>query len=161
MKGDAGDATTEAAYYLAANHGKMSVAIDISTPDGKDIVRELARKSDVLIENYKVGWLARHGLNYQSLVAINPRLIYCSITGFGQDGPRAAELGYDFIIQGLAGPMSITGERDDRSGGRRAAKGQGRGGGPDDRALCDDRDPGGIVRAGDDGARPALRHGLA
>ncbi|WP_218146960.1 CaiB/BaiF CoA transferase family protein [Sphingobium sp. AP50] len=117
MKDDAGNSTTEAAYYLAANRGKMSVAIDISTSEGQDIVRELARKSDVLIENYKVGSLDRYGLDYRSLAAINPRLVYCSITGFGQDGPRAAEPGYDFIIQGLAGLMSITGERDDRPGG--------------------------------------------
>jgi crotonobetainyl-CoA:carnitine CoA-transferase CaiB-like acyl-CoA transferase len=117
MKDDDGEATSEAAYYLAANRGKMSVAIDISSPEGQDLVRDLARTCDVLIENYKVGSLDRYGLDYASLAAINPRLVYCSITGFGQDGPRAAEPGYDFIIQGLAGLMSITGERDDRPGG--------------------------------------------
>jgi crotonobetainyl-CoA:carnitine CoA-transferase CaiB-like acyl-CoA transferase len=117
MKDDEGADTREAAYFQAANRGKMSVAIDFSRPEGQALVRELAMGCDVLIENYKVGSLARFGLDYQSLSLINSRLVYCSVTGFGQDGPRAAEPGYDFIIQGLAGLMSITGERDDRPGG--------------------------------------------
>jgi crotonobetainyl-CoA:carnitine CoA-transferase CaiB-like acyl-CoA transferase len=117
MKDDAGEPTREASYYQAANRGKLSVAIDMSTPEGQGLIRDLARESDVLIENYKAGSLRRYGLDYDSLAAINPRLIYCSITGFGQNGPRAQEPGYDFIVQGLAGLMSITGERDDRPGG--------------------------------------------
>lgn len=117
MKDDAGADTREAAYFQAANRGKLSVAIDFAKPEGQALVRELAMTCDVLIENYKVGSLARYGLDYNSLAKINPRLVYCSVTGFGQDGPRAAEPGYDFIIQGIAGLMSITGERDDRPGG--------------------------------------------
>jgi crotonobetainyl-CoA:carnitine CoA-transferase CaiB-like acyl-CoA transferase len=117
MKDDAGEPTREASYYQAANRGKLSVAIDMSTPEGQGLIRDLAQESDVLIENYKAGSLQRYGLDYDSLAAINPRLIYCSITGFGQNGPRAQEPGYDFIVQGLAGLMSITGERDDRPGG--------------------------------------------
>jgi crotonobetainyl-CoA:carnitine CoA-transferase CaiB-like acyl-CoA transferase len=112
-----GTSSGEASYYQSANRGKRSVAIDISRPEGQDLVRQLVADADILIENYKSGSLARYSLDYETLSAINPRLIYCSITGFGQTGPRAAEPGYDFIIQGLAGLMSITGERDDRPGG--------------------------------------------
>ncbi len=100
----------EAAYYLSANRNKRSVAIDFRTPEGADLVRRLARRADVVIENYKVGTLARHGLDYESLSADHRGLVYCSITGFGQDGPWAARPGYDFLIQGLSGLMSITGE---------------------------------------------------
>jgi len=109
--------TSEAAYYLAANRGKRSVTIDLSKPEGQRIVRELAKKSDVLVENYRVGQLAKYGLDYPSLAALNPKLIYCSITGFGQTGPYRERAGYDFIIQGMGGFMSITGERDDLPGG--------------------------------------------
>ena len=105
---DSGD-HTESAYFLAANRNKKSVAIDIATPEGQRIVRELARKSDILIENFKVGSLAKYGLDYASLSKLNERLIYCSITGFGQTGPHAAKAGYDFMIQGLSGLMSVTG----------------------------------------------------
>ena len=98
------------AYFLSANRGKQSVAIDIAKPEGQDLIRQLAAQSDVLVENFKVGGLAKYGLDYESLRAINPRLIYCSITGFGQTGPRAAQPGYDFMIQGLAGMMSVTGD---------------------------------------------------
>jgi formyl-CoA transferase len=109
--------TTEAAYYLAANRGKRSVTLDISTPDGQEVVRALARQSDVILENYKVGQLKKYGLDYESLKREKPDLVYCSVTGFGQDGPYAQRPGYDFIIQGMGGFMSITGERDDLPGG--------------------------------------------
>ena len=109
--------TTEAAYYLAANRGKKSVTVDISTPEGQQIIRALAAQSDVLLENYKLGQLAKYGLDYASLSVINPGLIYCSITGFGQTGPDAHKAGYDFIIQGLSGFLSITGQADDQPDG--------------------------------------------
>ena len=100
-----------AAYFLCANRGKRSIAIDIASPDGISRVRELAREADILIENYKVGQLAKYGLDAASLQALNPGLIYCSITGYGQDGPLAHKAGYDFAIQAEGGLMSITGER--------------------------------------------------
>jgi crotonobetainyl-CoA:carnitine CoA-transferase CaiB-like acyl-CoA transferase len=109
--------TGEAAYYLCANRGKRSLTVDFSTPEGGDIVRRLAAQSDVFLENHKVGDLARYGLDYERLRDINPRLVYCSITGFGQSGPYAGRTGYDFAIQALGGLMSVTGERDDRPGG--------------------------------------------
>ncbi len=99
----------ESAYFLSANRNKKSVAVDIATPEGQRIVRALAEKSDILIENFKVGGLAKYGLDYASLSELNKRLIYCSITGFGQTGPHAAKAGYDFMIQGLSGLMSVTG----------------------------------------------------
>lgn len=117
MKNDAGEDTKEAAYYQSTNRNKMSIAIDISTAEGQELVRALAAKSDVLIENYKAGSLKKYGLDYESLNEINPRLVYCSITGFGQTGPRAEEPGYDFIVQGMGGLMSVTGEKDDLPGG--------------------------------------------
>ncbi|MFN3549140.1 MAG: CaiB/BaiF CoA transferase family protein [Mesorhizobium sp.] len=98
-----------AAYYHSTNRGKRSIAVDFSTPEGADIVRRLAASSDVMIENFKLGGLKKYGLDYESLKAINPKLVYCSITGFGQTGPYAPRAGYDFIIQGMAGMMSITG----------------------------------------------------
>ncbi|QLB59403.1 CoA transferase [Acinetobacter indicus] len=109
--------THESAYYLSANRGKHSVAVDLSTPEGQQIIKKIAETSDVVIENYKAGSLKKYGLDYESLSHINPRLVYCSITGFGQHGPRAHEPGYDFIIQGMGGMMSVTGERDDLPGG--------------------------------------------
>ncbi|MBC7414572.1 MAG: CoA transferase [Herminiimonas sp.] len=112
-----GNETCEAAYYLAANRGKRSLTLDIATPEGQRIVRELVMHCDVVLENYKVGQLQKYGLDYPSLASMKPDLIYCSITGFGQDGPYAHRAGYDFIIQGLGGFMSITGERDDQPGG--------------------------------------------
>jgi crotonobetainyl-CoA:carnitine CoA-transferase CaiB-like acyl-CoA transferase len=99
-----------AAYYHSCNRGKRSIALDFSTPEGAEIVKRLAATADVLIENFKLGGLKKYGLDYESLRKINPRLVYCSITGFGQDGPYAPRAGYDFIIQGMAGMMSITGE---------------------------------------------------
>ncbi|WP_426110701.1 CaiB/BaiF CoA transferase family protein [Massilia sp. PWRC2] len=109
--------TSEAAYYLAANRGKRSVTCDIASSEGQALVRELAAHADVVLENFKVGHLARYGLDYASLKAIKPDLVYCSVTGFGQDGPYAHRAGYDFLIQGMGGFMSITGERDDLPGG--------------------------------------------
>jgi len=106
------DGTRDAAYYHSCNRGKSSVVIDFTTPEGQAEVRRLAADSDVLIENFKVGGLTKYGLDYASLSAINPRLIYCSITGFGQDGPYAPRPGYDFIIQGMSGMMDLTGDPD-------------------------------------------------
>jgi formyl-CoA transferase len=117
LKDAQGRDTTEAAYYLAANRGKRSVTVDISRPEGQQLLRKLAARCDVVVENYKVGQLAKYGLDHASLAAVNPRLIYCSITGFGQDGPYKDRAGYDFIIQAMGGFMSITGERDDLPGG--------------------------------------------
>jgi len=105
-----GDRT--AAYFHGCNRGKSSIAIDFRTEDGQEQVRDLIRDADIVIENFKVGGLAKYGLDYDSLAAINPGLIYCSITGFGQDGPYAHRAGYDYIIQGMSGLMSITGEVD-------------------------------------------------
>ena len=117
LKDEAGNDTTEAAYYLAANRGKKSLTLNIAKEEAQEIIRQLIRETDVFIENYKVGDMARYGLNYEALKQINPRLVYCSITGFGQTGPMADVAGYDFIVQGLGGLMSITGERDDFPGG--------------------------------------------
>ncbi|KVM07703.1 CoA-transferase [Burkholderia ubonensis] len=117
LKDANGADTAEAAYYLAANRNKRSVTVDIATPEGQQIVRELAAQSDVVLENYKVGQLKKYGLDYASLRAVKPDLVYCSVTGFGQTGPYAHRAGYDFIIQGIGGFMSITGERDGEPGG--------------------------------------------
>ncbi|MGC9369066.1 MAG: CaiB/BaiF CoA transferase family protein [Paracoccaceae bacterium] len=106
------DGDRSAAYFHACNRGKKSVAVDFRTPEGQALVRELVADADIVIENFKLGGLAKYGLDYDSLGAINPRLIYCSITGFGQTGPYAHRAGYDFIIQGMSGLMSITGEPD-------------------------------------------------
>src|SRR5690625_3529167 len=102
--------TGESAYFQAANRGKSSVCIDFSKPEGQALVRRLAAGADVLVENFKVGGLARYGLDYENLKEINPKLIYCSISGFGQTGPYAHRSGYDFLIQGMGGLMSVTGE---------------------------------------------------
>ncbi|MBT5577211.1 MAG: CoA transferase [Porticoccaceae bacterium] len=112
-----GTSTQDAAYFFCTNRGKKSVTVDITQPEGQAIIRQLASQSDVLIENYKVGGLAKYGLDYDSLQALNPQLIYCSITGFGQTGPYAQRPGYDFLIQGMGGLMSITGEPDEQQGG--------------------------------------------
>lgn len=117
LRDAAGRETREAAYYLAANRGKRSVTLDVSSPEGQEVVRRLAVESDVFLENFKVGDMARYGLGWDDLKKINPRLVYCSITGFGQTGPMAHLPGYDFIVQGIGGLMSITGERDDLPGG--------------------------------------------
>ena len=112
-----GQDTSESAYYLSANRGKKSITIDISSKEGQALIYELAEKSDVILENYKVGGLAKYNLDYASLKEINPRLIYCSITGFGQTGPYSHRPGYDFLIQAMGGLMSITGESDSQPGG--------------------------------------------
>ncbi|WP_427184471.1 CaiB/BaiF CoA transferase family protein [Bordetella bronchialis] len=117
IRDGAGQDTRDSTYYAAANRGKKSLTLDISTPEGQRIARDLAAQSDVVIENYKIGDLKRYGLDYDSLRAINPRLVYCSITGYGQDGPSASKPGYDFVFQAIGGLMSITGERDDLPGG--------------------------------------------
>ncbi len=116
LKDEKGQDTTDAAYYLGANRNKRSVTCDISTPEGQALMRQLVQSCDVFIENYKVGDMTRYGLDYDSLAALNPRLVYCSITGFGQTGPYSQRAGYDFAIQGMGGLMSITGERDDLGG---------------------------------------------
>jgi formyl-CoA transferase len=117
LKDTQGRDTGEAAYYLACNRGKKSVAVDFTQSEGQAIVRDLARDADIVVENFKVGGLKKYRLDYPSLTAINPRLVYCSITGFGQTGPYCERAGYDFIIQGMGGFMSVTGERDDLPGG--------------------------------------------
>jgi crotonobetainyl-CoA:carnitine CoA-transferase CaiB-like acyl-CoA transferase len=114
---DAQGADTEAAYYLGTNRNKRSVTCDIAQPAGQALVRELVAHCDVFVENFKVGDMARYGLDYASLKAINPRIVYCSVTGFGQTGPYADRAGYDYAIQGMGGLMSVTGERDDLGGG--------------------------------------------
>ncbi len=110
LKDADGNDTRESAYYLSANRGKKSLAVDIAKPEGQVLIRELAAKSDILVENFKAGDLKRYGLDYETLSAVNEGLIYCSITGFGQTGPYAKRAGYDFLIQGMGGIMSLTGE---------------------------------------------------
>lgn len=117
LVGDDGQESHEAAYYLGTNRNKRSVTCDIAKPEGQQLIRELAAHCQVFIENFKVGDMARYGLDYASLKAINPKLVYCSLTGFGQTGPYAERAGYDYAIQGMGGLMSITGERDDLGGG--------------------------------------------
>ena len=112
--GDPGDRMS--AYYLSANRGKRSIAIDLATPEGEALVRQLAAQADVVLENYKVGQLAKYGLDYPALSALNPRLVYCSITGYGQTGPYAHAAGYDFAIQATGGLMSVTGEKEGTPG---------------------------------------------
>lgn len=117
LKDEQGRDTADGAYFIATNRGKRSITLDLQTSEGQALVKQLCRDADVVLENYKVGTLARLGLDYASLSAINPRLVYCSVTGFGQTGPRAAEPAYDFLIQAMGGLMSVTGERDDKPGG--------------------------------------------
>ena len=117
LKDAAGRDTREAGYYLAVNRGKRSITLSLDKPEGQRIVRELAMRADIVLENYKAGTLERYGLDAASLRKINPRLIYCSVTGFGQTGPRRDQPAYDFLIQAMGGLMSVTGERDDLPGG--------------------------------------------
>ena len=117
LKRPDGTETREAGYYLSVNRGKRSITLSLDKPQGQQIVRALAARTDILLENYKVGTLARFGLGYEDLKKINPKLIYCSVTGFGQTGPRRDQAAYDFLIQAMGGLMSITGERDDKPGG--------------------------------------------
>ena len=112
-----GQDTEHAAYYTCANRNKRSITVDIARPEGQALIRQLARQSDVLVENFKVGGLAHYGLDYASLKQVNPKLIYCSVTGFGQDGPYAERAGYDLMVQAMSGMMSITGRPDEVPGG--------------------------------------------
>jgi crotonobetainyl-CoA:carnitine CoA-transferase CaiB-like acyl-CoA transferase len=116
LKDGHGQPTGEAAYYLAVNRGKRSLTVSLDHPEGQEIVRRLAAQSDVVLENFKAGTLARYGLDYESLRALNPALVYCSVTGFGQTGPRRDQPAYDFLIQAMGGLMSVTGERDGQPG---------------------------------------------
>jgi crotonobetainyl-CoA:carnitine CoA-transferase CaiB-like acyl-CoA transferase len=117
LKDAQGQDTAEAAYYLGANRNKRSVTCDIAHSDGQALIRALVKHCDVFVENFKVGDMARYGLDYASLSALNPKLIYCSVTGFGQTGPYRERAGYDYAVQGMGGLMSVTGERDDLGGG--------------------------------------------
>ena len=117
LKDRDGRETAEAAYYLGANRNKRSITVDIATPDGQALIRRLAAQCDVLVENFKVGDMARYGLDAATLLAAVPRLVYCSITGYGQTGPYRTRAGYDYAVQGQGGLMSVTGERDDLPGG--------------------------------------------
>jgi crotonobetainyl-CoA:carnitine CoA-transferase CaiB-like acyl-CoA transferase len=117
IKDPAGRDTTESVYFMSANRGKKSITVNLTNPEGQSVVRELAAKCDVLIENYKVGDLDRYGLGYKDLSAVNPGLVYCSVTGFGQTGPYRERPGYDFMAQGMGGLMSISGEPDEVPGG--------------------------------------------
>jgi crotonobetainyl-CoA:carnitine CoA-transferase CaiB-like acyl-CoA transferase len=117
LQDDTGADTAEAAYYLGTNRNKRSLTCDIAKPEGQALIRELVAHCDVFVENFKVGDMARYGLDYASLKTINPRIVYCSVTGFGQTGPYAERAGYDYAIQGMGGLMSVTGERDDLGGG--------------------------------------------
>ena len=117
LKDSEGNPTKDAGYFLAVNRGKRSVTVDMAKPEGQAVIRRLAESADIVLENFKAGALSRYGLDAASLRAINPRLIYCSVTGFGQDGPRADQAAYDFAIQAMGGLMSVTGERDDAPSG--------------------------------------------
>ncbi|MBW8830419.1 MAG: CoA transferase [Burkholderiales bacterium] len=117
LKDRDGHDTAEAAYYLGTNRNKRSIVIDIATPGGQSLIRDMVKQCDVFIENFKVGDMARYGLDATTLRELNPRLVYCSVTGFGQTGPYRERAGYDYAIQGIGGLMSVTGERDDLPGG--------------------------------------------
>lgn len=118
LKDESGAETREAGYYLSVNRSKRSIAIDLDKPDGQEVVRRLAARSDIVVENFKVGTLKKFGLDYESLKAVNPKLIYASITGFGQTGPKKDHAAYDFMIQAMGGLMSVTGEPDGAPGGK-------------------------------------------
>ncbi|HEX4325566.1 MAG TPA: CaiB/BaiF CoA-transferase family protein [Burkholderiales bacterium] len=128
LPGKDGATTEDSAYFSSINRGKRSVTIDIATPRGQELVRKLASKADVLVENYRVGTLKRYGLDYESIKVVNPGIVYCSITGFGQTGPYKDRPGYDYLFQAMSGLMSLTGERDDLPGGGPAKVGV---------AICD------------------------
>ncbi len=128
VKDAAGHDTEDSAYFMSINRGKRSITIDIATPRGQALIKKLAAQSDVLIENYKVGDLKRYGLDYEAIRAVNPRIVYCSITGFGQTGPYRNRPGYDYIFQAMSGLMSLTGGPDELPGGGPAKVGL---------AICD------------------------
>ena len=117
LKDKNGENSKESGYYLGVNRGKKSITIDISKPRGQDIIKALAKDADIILENYKVGTLGRYQLDYDSIRKINEKIIYCSITGFGQTGPKSHQLAYDFLIQAMGGLMSVTGEKDQNPGG--------------------------------------------
>jgi crotonobetainyl-CoA:carnitine CoA-transferase CaiB-like acyl-CoA transferase len=117
LQDEQGNDTPHASYFTSCNRNKRSITLDIAKPEGQALIRQMAKSSDVLVENFKVGGLKHYGLDYESLKAINPKLIYCSITGFGQDGPYAERAGYDLMIQAMSGMMSITGQPDSVPGG--------------------------------------------
>jgi glutaryl-CoA transferase len=117
LKDRSGAETRDAGYFLSVNRGKRSITLELDKPEGQRVVRALAARSDIVLENFKVGTLARFGLGYEQLKAVNPKLIYCSVTGFGQSGPRRDAAAYDFMIQAMCGLMSVTGEPDDKPGG--------------------------------------------
>ena len=117
LKDDAGNDTREASYFTACNRNKRSITVDMAHPEGQALLRQMGQEADVVVENFKVGGLAQYGLDYDSLKALNPKLIYCSITGFGQDGPYAERAGYDLMVQAMCGLMSITGHADGEPGG--------------------------------------------
>jgi crotonobetainyl-CoA:carnitine CoA-transferase CaiB-like acyl-CoA transferase len=117
LKSDGREQTNVSGYFLCANRAKRSLTVDLTNPKGQELIRSLAARSDIVVENFKCGTLGRYGLGYDDLKIINPRLIYCSITGFGQSGPRKDDVAYDFMIQAMGGLMSVTGEADDKPGG--------------------------------------------
>lgn len=117
LKDDQGNDTREASYFTSCNRNKRSITLDMAHPEGQALLRRMAQEADVVVENFKVGGLKQYGLDYDSLKALNPRLIYCSITGFGQEGPYAERAGYDLMVQAMCGLMSITGHADDQPGG--------------------------------------------
>ena len=117
LKDDAGNDTREASYFTSCNRNKRSITVDMAHPEGQALLRRMAQEADVVVENFKVGGLKQYGLDYDSLKALNPKLIYCSITGFGQEGPYAERAGYDLMVQAMCGLMSITGHADDQPGG--------------------------------------------
>jgi len=128
LKDTEGNETEDSAYFMSLNRGKRSITVDIATPRGQDIIRKLAAQCDVLIENYKVGDLKRYGLDYEAIKVVNPKIVYCSVTGFGQTGPYRNRPGYDYIFQAMSGLMSITGGLDELPGGGPAKVGL---------AICD------------------------
>ena len=117
LKDAEGNDTTQASYFTACNRNKRSVTIDMATPEGQALIKQMALQADIVVENFKVGGLKQYGLDHESLRALNPRLIYCSVTGFGQDGPYAERAGYDLMVQAMTGMMSITGRADTEPGG--------------------------------------------
>ncbi|NIF86469.1 CoA transferase [Comamonas sp. Tr-654] len=117
LKDDAGNDTREASYFMACNRNKRSITVDMAHPEGRALLQRMAQEADVVVENFKTGGLAQYGLDYESLKVLNPRLVYCSITGFGQDGPYAERAGYDLMVQAMCGLMSITGHADGEPGG--------------------------------------------
>ena len=117
LKDAEGNDTNQASYYTACNRNKRSVTIDMASPEGQALIKQMAQEADIVVENFKVGGLRQYGLDHESLRALNPRLIYCSVTGFGQDGPYAERAGYDLMVQAMCGLMSITGHADGAPGG--------------------------------------------